>query len=81
MFEYYPTGICTKKITFDIEDNKLRNLQFQGGCEGNLKSLSTLLEGMPVNEVVDKLQNIQCKSRGTSCADQLTKAIINVMKA
>lgn len=81
MFEYYTTGTCSKKITFEIEDNKLRNLAFQGGCDGNLKALSKLLEGMPVDEVVEKLQNIQCKNRGTSCADQLTKAIVNALKS
>lgn len=81
MFEYYTTGTCSKKITFEIEDNKLKNLQFQGGCDGNLKALSKLLEGMPVDEVVEKLQNIQCKNRGTSCADQLTKAITNALKS
>lgn len=81
MFEYYTTGTCSKKITFEIEDNKLKNLIFQGGCDGNLKVLSKLLEGMLVSEVVEKLQNIQCKNRGTSCADQLTKAIINALKS
>ena len=81
MFEYYTTGTCSKKITFEIEDNKLRNLEFHGGCNGNSKALSKLLEGMPVDEVVEKLQNIQCKNRGTSCADQLTKAIIDALKS
>jgi len=81
MFEYYTTGTCSKKITFEIENNKLKSLEFHGGCNGNLKALSKLLEGMPVDEVVEKLQNIQCKNRGTSCPDQLTKAIIEAMKS
>jgi uncharacterized protein (TIGR03905 family) len=81
MFEYLTTGTCSKKITFDIEDNRLKNLEFTGGCNGNLKALCKLLEGMPVNEVVEQFQNIQCKDRGTSCADQLAKAILEALNS
>jgi len=75
MFEYNTTGVCSKKITFEIEDSKLKSLVFYGGCDGNLKALSKMLEGLPVEEVVEKLKGIQCKTRNTSCADQLAKAI------
>ncbi|MFA6506571.1 MAG: TIGR03905 family TSCPD domain-containing protein [Treponemataceae bacterium] len=75
MFEYYPTGTCAKKITFTIEGNTLTKLHFYRGCDGNLKTLSRLLEGMPAEEIVEKLKGIQCGTKGTSCADQLSKAI------
>jgi uncharacterized protein (TIGR03905 family) len=81
MFEYLTTGTCSKKITFDIGDNRLKNLEFTGGCNGNLKALCKLLEGMPVNEVVEQFQNIQCKDRGTSCVDQLAKAILEALNS
>lgn len=76
MFEFFPTGTCSKKIMFSIEGNKLHNLHFFRGCDGNLKTLSKLLEGMDVDEVVEKLIGIQCRTRGTSCSDQLALAII-----
>jgi uncharacterized protein (TIGR03905 family) len=76
MYEYYPMGTCAKKITFAIEDNRLHNLHFYRGCDGNLKTLSRLLEGVPVDEVVEKLKGIQCGAKGTSCSDQLAIAII-----
>jgi len=76
MFEFFPTGTCAKKIMFSIEDNKLRSLHFYRGCDGNLKTLSMLLEGADVDEVVEKLRGIQCGTRGTSCSDQLALAII-----
>lgn len=80
MFEYYPTGTCAKKITFTIEGKTLTKLHFYRGCDGNLKTLSRLLEGMPVEEIVEKLKGIQCGTKGTSCADQLSKAIQAAME-
>lgn len=79
MFEYDTAGVCPRKISFEIEDGKLKGLVFYGGCEGNLKALSKLLEGAPVEEVVEKLKGIECKARKTSCVDQLVKAIENAM--
>ncbi|MDP3179096.1 MAG: TIGR03905 family TSCPD domain-containing protein [Spirochaetaceae bacterium] len=76
MYEFYPTGTCAKKIMFSIEGNKLRNLHFFRGCDGNLKTLSKLLDGADVDEVVEKLKGIQCGTKGTSCSDQLALAII-----
>ena len=80
MFEYYPTGTCTKKITFTIEGNRLSKLHFYQGCDGNLKTLSRLLEGLPVDEIIEKLKGIQCGTKGTSCADQLATAIQAAME-
>ncbi|OHC49622.1 MAG: TIGR03905 family protein [Rhodobacteraceae bacterium GWF1_65_7] len=81
MFEFFPTATCAKKIMFSIEDNKLRNLHFFRGCDGNLKTLSKLLDGTDVDEVVEKLRGIQCGTRGTSCSDQLALAIIAAMES
>ncbi len=74
-FEFAPKGVCSKKITFDMEDGKLHNVQFTGGCNGNLKAIGKLVEGMDADKVVEILKGNDCAGRGTSCADQLTKAI------
>ena len=75
-YEYLPEGTCSKKITFTIEGDRLHNLHFFRGCDGNLKTLSRLLEGAELGEVVEKLKGIQCGTKGTSCADQLALAIL-----
>lgn len=74
--EFTPQNVCSKKITFDItDDNKITNLSFTGGCNGNLKAISKLLEGFPADKAIEILQGNTCGVRNTSCADQLTKAI------
>ena len=75
-YKYRTKGTCSSEIRFEIDDdNKIRNVSFTGGCNGNLKALAKLVEGMPCEEVIEKLSGIECGVRGTSCADQLTKAI------
>lgn len=81
MFEYTPSGVCSKDITFDIEDEKVTNVRFTGGCNGNLSGISTLVEGMTVDELIDKLSGITCGGRSTSCPDQLTKALLSYKEA
>ena len=73
--EFVPQGICSKKITFDIEDGKIFNLKFLGGCPGNLSALVRLLEGADAMRTADILRGNQCGNKGTSCADQLAIAI------
>lgn len=68
-------GVCSKGINFDVENGKLKNVEFYGGCPGNLTALGILLEGMNINEAHDKLKGITCGGRPTSCSDQLAKAI------
>jgi len=63
-------------IRFDIKDGKIKSLSFENGCDGNLKALSILLEGMDAAEAAKKLKGLDCDSRGTSCADQLSLAIL-----
>ena len=75
MFEYAPEGVCSRKINFDIVDGKLHNVRFTGGCPGNLIAISKLVEGKDAKEVAALLEGNQCGMRGTSCADQLAKAI------
>ena len=75
MFEYAPQGVCSRKINFDIIDGKLHNVRFTGGCPGNLSAISKLVEGKDAKEVATLLEGNQCGMRGTSCADQLAKAI------
>jgi len=75
-FEYFTTGTCAKKIAFSLVDNKVRDLRFFRGCEGNLKTLAMLLEGADADDVVARLRGVQCGTRGTSCSDQLALAII-----
>jgi len=74
-YNYTPSGVCSRKIFFDIEDGKLKNISFIGGCDGNLKAISKLLEGQDARRAVDILKGNDCGGRGTSCADQLAKAV------
>ena len=75
MFEYAPQGVCSRKINFDIVDGKLHNVRFTGGCPGNLIAIRKLVEGKDALEIAALLEGNQCGMRGTSCADQLAKAI------
>lgn len=79
MYSYKPVGVCSNKIDFDIVDNKITNVTFTGGCDGNLQAISTLIEGMSTQDVIKKLSGIKCGSKETSCADQLSKALNSVL--
>ena len=72
---YTPHGVCSRQIHMDVEDGIVKKVQFVGGCNGNTKGIAALVEGMPVDEVVKRLEGIQCGSRPTSCPDQLAKAL------
>lgn len=73
--QYRPKGVCSQSIDFDIEDNKVKNVSFVGGCSGNLQGISRLIEGMDVNEVISRIEGIRCGFKSTSCPDQLAKAL------
>jgi len=75
MHEFKTKGTCSSKINFDIKDGKLYSVSFKGGCNGNLKSIGLLVEGMDAADVVARLKGVQCAWRKTSCGDQLAKAI------
>ncbi len=74
-FEYRTQGTCSQKIFFEIEDNKLKNVQFLGGCNGNLKGIGSLVEGMNIDDVIARLEGTTCGFKPTSCPDQLAKAL------
>jgi len=74
-YSYTTSGTCSRKIDFDLTDGKVSHIVFDGGCNGNLKAISKLLEGADADYVVEKLLGNECGTRGTSCADQLAKAI------
>jgi len=74
-YTYAPKGICPNLITFEIENDILKDISFNGGCNGNLTAISTLLRGMPVDEVITKLAGITCGHKTTSCSDQLAKGL------
>lgn len=74
-YEYKTKGTCSQKIFFDIEDGKLINVKFLGGCNGNLQGISALVEGMDVNEVIRRVDGIRCGMKSTSCPDQLAQAL------
>ena len=74
-YSYKTKGTCSVQIDFDIVDDKVRNVKFLGGCNGNTQGISQLVEGMDVNDAISRLEGIQCGFRGTSCPDQLAKAL------
>ncbi|MDE5756504.1 MAG: TIGR03905 family TSCPD domain-containing protein, partial [Clostridia bacterium] len=73
-YTYNTKGTCSRSIDFDIEDGVIKDVKFAGGCNGNLKGIGKLVEGMKVEDVADKLKGITCGPRSTSCPDQLAKA-------
>lgn len=72
---YKTKGVCSRLINIDVEDGIVKKVKFEGGCNGNTKGISALVEGMPVDEVIDRLEGIKCGFRDTSCPDQLAKAL------
>ena len=77
-YEYTTKGTCSRSILFDIVDGKLTNVQYIGGCNGNLKGISALVEGMDIDSVISRLEGISCGGKPTSCPDQLATALKQV---
>ena len=75
MYEYKTFGTCSQRILFDIVDGKVKNVQFIGGCNGNLKGIASLVEGMDANEIISRLEGTTCGGKPTSCPDQLAQAL------
>ena len=74
-FEYKTKGTCSQMISFEIEDNKVHNVSYLGGCNGNLQGISKLVEGMDIDEVIRRVEGIHCGMKPTSCPDQLANAL------
>lgn len=77
MFNYDTKGVCAKNIEFEIEGDIVKSVKFNGGCNGNLKGIASLVEGLKVEDVIKKLKGLTCGNKDTSCPDQLAKALEN----
>ena len=75
MYQYNTRGTCSRTICFDVENNKLKNVVFIGGCNGNLKGIGALVEGMDIDDVIARVEGITCGPKKTSCPDQLAQAL------
>lgn len=80
-YEYKTKGTCSQRIFFEIEDGKVKNVQFLGGCNGNLKGIGSLVEGMDAQEVISRIEGIRCGMKSTSCPDQLAQALKEALAA
>lgn len=74
-FTFRPRGVCSRRIDIAVQDGIIVKAEFEAGCDGNLQGISRLIEGMPVEAVIEKLRGIDCSGRGTSCPDQLSRAL------
>ena len=74
-FTYKTKGTCAQMINFTVEDNKVKNVQFIGGCNGNLKGIAALVEGMDIDDVIARVEGVTCGMKKTSCPDQLAQAL------
>lgn len=74
-FEYIPSGVCSKKIKFDIDNDIIKNIEVIGGCHGNLQGIAALCIGEPIDKVISKLKGIKCGFKQTSCPDQIAIAL------
>ncbi len=79
-FEFKTKGTCSQMIFFEIDDNKVHNVQFLGGCNGNLQGIGKLVEGMDVDDVIARIDGIHCGMKPTSCPDQLAAALKEAKK-
>lgn len=74
-YTFIPQGVCSRQIDFEMEDGKVKNVRFTGGCDGNLTAISKLIEGEEADKIISILEGNTCGFKDTSCADQLTKAL------
>lgn len=80
-YDYKTKGTCSREISFEVEDGKVKNVQFYGGCNGNLKGIAALVEGMDIDDVITRVEGIHCGMKPTSCPDQLAQALKQVKNA
>lgn len=79
-YTYETHGTCSRKMIIEVEDDIIKKLTIIGGCAGNTKGISVLVEGMKIDDVIKKLKGIPCGIRGTSCPDQLARALEEIKK-
>lgn len=75
VYEFNPRGVCAQRMLIDVEDGIVQDVKVVGGCSGNLQGISSLVKGMPVDEVIERLEGIRCGMKPTSCPDQLARAL------
>ena len=80
-YQYEPDGVCSYLIDLELEEGIIKAVNFSGGCDGNLKAISKLVTGKKAREVAELLQGNTCGDRPTSCADQLSRALFQALKA
>ncbi len=78
-YTYIPEGVCSVRIDYDIEDGRIYNVKYERGCNGNLKAIGVLLEGMKIEDVIKKLRGVECGIKGTSCTDQLAQSLEKII--
>ena len=74
-FSFTPRGVCSSQIDFEITDGIVHNVRFTHGCNGNTQGIGKLVEGMNIDDVINRLKGVDCAGRGTSCPDQLARAL------
>ena len=74
-YRYRPQGVCSTEIIIEVENNIIKNLQVANGCNGNLNGIASLVKGMTIDDVISRLKGIKCGMKGTSCPDQIAKAL------
>lgn len=74
-FRYTPRGVCSRMMTFEIENGVVTDLKVEGGCNGNLKGISSLIKGLTTEQIIERLSGISCGGKGTSCPDQIARAL------
>lgn len=79
-YEFKTKGTCSQKVIFDLDDDIVSNVEVIGGCNGNLKGICSLIDGLTVQEIYDKLAGIRCQSKATSCPDQIAQAVMMAYK-
>lgn len=77
-YEYTPRGVCSRKMIFEVEDGIITDLEVVGGCSGNLQGIASLVKGMKVDEVIERLSGIRCGSKSTSCPAQFAEALKSI---
>nr|WP_307991401.1 TIGR03905 family TSCPD domain-containing protein [uncultured Niameybacter sp.] len=75
MEKYKTSGVCCSEIQFEVENNTIKEVQFVNGCPGNTHGVAALIKGMDINDAIERIKGIDCRGRGTSCPDQLAKAL------
>ena len=78
--EYFPKGVCSRQMIIEVEDGIVRDVEAIGGCHGNLQGISALVEGMQVEDVIDRLEGLRCGFKNTSCPDQLAQGLERILQ-